>query len=105
MSYTVAQRTHDIGVRTALGARRVDILRQVLIEAFALVGAGMAIGLVGALGVAKGLQHLLEELSPTDPLAFAIAVAVLAFVALLGSLIPARRAAAIDPVLALRVEG
>ncbi len=105
MSYTVAQRTHDIGVRTALGARRVDILRQVLTEAFALVGVGMAIGLVGALGVAKGLQHLLAELSPTDPLAFAIVVAILAFVALLGSLIPARRAAAIDPVQALRVDG
>jgi putative ABC transport system permease protein len=102
MSYTVAQRTHDIGVRTALGARGADIVRGVLGPAMRFVAVGMAAGVVGAALMTRTLAHLLTQLSPNDPTAFAAAIAVLASAALAGAYLPARRAIRIDPAIALR---
>jgi len=105
MSYSVAQRTHDIGVRAALGAQPSDILRGVLGAAMRLVAVGIAIGVVGALLMTRGLAHLLTQLSPNDPTALGAAVCVLAAAALVGSYLPARRAMRVDPMTALRRDG
>jgi putative ABC transport system permease protein len=105
MSYSVAQRTHDIGVRAALGARPADILRDVLGAAMRLVAAGIAAGVAGALLMTRGLAHLLTQLSPNDPAALGGAIVVLAAAALAGSYLPARRAMRLDPMVALRRDG
>jgi putative ABC transport system permease protein len=102
MSYTVAQRTHEIGVRTALGAQSSDILRGVLGGAMRLVMIGIAAGVAGAVLMAQTLAHLLTQLSPNDPVSFGAAVAVLVSAALAGSYLPARRATRVDPAIALR---
>jgi putative ABC transport system permease protein len=102
MSYSVAQRTHDIGVRTALGAMPVDILRTVLGGSMRFVGAGLAVGVIGAILMTRMLAHLLAQVSPNDPVAFAVAVLVLIAAALAGSYVPARRAMRVDPAIALR---
>ena len=102
MSYTVAQRTHEIGVRTALGAQSTDIVRGVLGGAGRYVLIGLAIGVVGAVLMTQTLAHLLTQLSPNDPVAFGAAVAVLTTAALAGSYLPARRATRVDPAIALR---
>ena len=102
MSYTVAQRTHEIGVRSALGARSADILRGVLGGAMRSVGIGIGVGALGGLLMTRTLAHLLTQLSPNDPLAFGGAVVVLVTAALAGSYLPARRAMAVDPSIALR---
>jgi putative ABC transport system permease protein len=102
MSYTVAQRTHDIGVRTALGAQPADVVRGVLGPTMRFVVFGIAIGVAGAVLMTRALAHLLTQLSPNDPVAFGGAVAVLASAALAGSYLPARRAMQIDPMVALR---
>jgi putative ABC transport system permease protein len=102
MSYTVAQRTHEIGVRTALGAQSSDILRGVLGGAMRFVMIGIAIGVVGAVLMTQTLAHLLTQLSPNDPVAFGAAVVVLVCAALAGSYLPARRATRVDPAIALR---
>jgi len=102
MSYTVAQRTHEIGVRTALGAQSPDILRGVLGGAMRFVIIGIAIGVGGAVLMTQVLAHLLTQLSPNDPLAFGAAVVVLTSAALAGSYLPARRAIRVDPAIALR---
>jgi len=104
MSYSVAQRTHDIGVRAALGAQPSDILRGVLGTAMRLVAVGIGVGVAGALLMARGLAHLLAQLSPNDPAALGAAVVVLAAAALAGSYLPARRAMRVDPAVALRRE-
>ena len=105
MSYSVAQRTHDIGVRAALGAQPADILRGVLGAAMRLVAAGIVVGVAGALLMTRGLAHLLTQLSPNDPMALGAAIVVLAAAALAGSYLPARRAMRLDPVVALRRDG
>ena len=105
MSYSVAQRTHDIGVRAALGAQPRDIMRGVLGAAMRLVAAGIAVGVAGALLMTRGLAHLLTQLSPNDPTALAAAIVVLAAAALVGSYLPARRAMRLDPMVALRRDG
>ena len=105
MSYTVAQRTHEIGVRTALGAQSSDILRGVLGGAARFVVIGIAIGAAGAVLMTHTLAHLLTQLSPNDPVAFGAAVAVLASAAFAGSYLPARRATRVDPAIALRQDG
>src|SRR5213078_624112 len=105
MSYTVAQRTHEIGVRTALGAQSSDILRGVLGGAMRFVVIGIAIGAAGAVLMTHTLAHLLTQLSPNDPVAFGAAVAVLASAAFAGSYLPARRATRVDPAIALRQDG
>jgi putative ABC transport system permease protein len=104
MSYTVAQRTHDIGVRTALGARPADIVRGVLGPVMRFVALGAIVGVAGALVMTRTLAHLLTQLSPNAPMALGAAVAVLASAALAGSYLPARRAMRVDPVTALRRE-
>jgi putative ABC transport system permease protein len=103
-SYSVAQRTHDIGIRTALGARPGDIVRGVLGGALSMAGIGIVVGLVGAVAMTRALAHLLTDLSPGDPLSLAAAVLVLAAAAAVGSWLPARRAMRVDPAIALRRE-
>jgi putative ABC transport system permease protein len=102
MSYTVAQSTHDIGVRTALGAQGADVVRGVLGPAIRFIVFGIAVGVAGAALMTRTLAHLLTQLSPNDPAAFAAAVVVLALAALAGAYLPARRATRIDPAIALR---
>ena len=104
VSYSVAQRTREIGIRVALGARRRDVLGLVLREALRLTALGVALGLVGAFVATRVLRSLLFEVKPTDPATFICLSLLLTFVALLASYIPARRATKVDPLVALRYE-
>ena len=104
MAYAISQRTGEIGLRMALGARRGDILRIVLNEAALIVIAGVGAGLLGSLLLTRFLQTLLFDIKPTDPLTFGTLTILLAGVALLASFIPARKASRIDPLVALRHE-
>jgi predicted permease len=104
LAYAVTQRTREIGVRMALGASPVQALLLVAREGFAVVGAGLGAGVLGALLAAKAFAGLLFGIGPTDPLALAGAVCLLALVAVLAMLLPARRAARVDPAVALRAE-
>jgi putative ABC transport system permease protein len=104
LSYSVTGRTREIGLRMALGARRGDVIRAILRETAWLVAAGVVLGLVAAPAASRVLANLLFGLAPTDAVTFTIVVAVLAVVALLASALPARRAARVDPVIALRAE-
>ncbi len=100
----VARRTREIGVRMALGARKIDVIRWVLRQAAPLVGAGLAVGLLVSLAVTRVLSSLLHGVTATDPLAVGTVCVVLALAALLACALPARRASRVDPVLALRAE-
>jgi predicted permease len=104
ISYLIGQRTHEIGIRMALGAQQSIVLRQILGEGLKLAIIGAAIGLVAAFGLTRLMTSLLYGVSPTDPLTFAAVAALLVAVALLACYIPARRAAAVDPMVALRHE-
>jgi predicted permease len=104
MHYFVEQRTNEIGVRMALGARQGNVLALVLRQGLALAGFGIVAGMLGAWGLTRLLSSLLFGVTPTDPLTFAAAPAILLAVAALACWIPARRASRIDPVLALRQE-
>jgi putative ABC transport system permease protein len=104
MAHSVAQRTHEIGVRMAVGARARDVVGLVLREGARMAALGGALGLLAALGLTRLLESLLFGVSPTDPLSFASVVAFLSACALLGCWLPARRAARVDPVVALRYE-
>jgi ABC-type antimicrobial peptide transport system permease subunit len=104
ISYAVGLRTHEIGVRMALGARRPDILRLMLTGAGRLAAIGVAVGLIFALGLTRLMANLLYGVSPRDPLTFIAVPAILISVALLASYLPARRATRVDPMEALRYE-
>ncbi len=104
MSYGVARRTNEIGIRMALGARSRGVLWLVLREALLLVGIGLVVGVLASLAVTKTAASLLYELKPNDPLTIASATLLLAAVAALAGYVPARRAAKVDPMVALRDE-
>jgi putative ABC transport system permease protein len=105
VSYSVAQRTQEIGVRVALGATRTDVMRLVVGHASALVVLGVAIGLVGAYALASLVRSLVFQVSERDPLTFAVVAATLGAIGILASVIPALRATRVDPLLAMRDAG
>jgi len=104
MSYSVSWRTHEIGIRMALGAKRADVLRLVVRQGMSMTFIGMALGLIGAFFMSRVLVGLLYGVSAKDPLTFAGVSIVLLAIALLACLIPARRATRVDPIIALRTE-
>jgi putative ABC transport system permease protein len=104
MSYSVAQRTHEIGNRMALGAERMDVLRLILKEGLLLAGIGVVAGLAGALALTRLMRSSLFGVSPTDPVTFAGVAMLLVAVGMAGCLVPAQRAMRVDPLVALRHE-
>jgi putative ABC transport system permease protein len=100
---SVAERTREIGLRSALGATRLDVMRLVVGRGVTLAAAGIAAGVVGAAGLTRLLKSLLFGIAPTDPATFAAAGAVLSVVAVIACVVPARRAVAIDPAEELGV--
>jgi ABC-type antimicrobial peptide transport system permease subunit len=104
MSYGVARRTNEIGIRIALGARGRSVLWLVLREALVLVSIGLVVGVLASLAVTKTAASLLFELKPNDPLTITLATLLLSLVALVAGYLPARRASRVDPMVALRDE-
>jgi ABC-type antimicrobial peptide transport system permease subunit len=104
ISYTVSQRRREIGIRAALGAAPVDLKRMFVRYGLALAGVGVAIGLGAAAALTRLMKSLLFGISPLDPLTYTAVPVVLVAAAVLASYLPARRAAAVDPVEALKAE-
>jgi ABC-type antimicrobial peptide transport system permease subunit len=104
MSYDVERRTHEIGIRMALGAQRRDVIGLVLRETMLLVVIGVIIGLSAAIGATRLITSLLYGLTPNDPLTITLASLLLLTVAALAGYLPARRAARVDPMVALKHE-
>jgi ABC-type antimicrobial peptide transport system permease subunit len=104
ISYSVTQRTQEIGIRMALGASARDVQTRIVIQTLEMAAIGMAIGVVGSLALTRSLTGLLFGITPTDPPTFAAMLLVLGIVAALAGYVPARRASRIDPLVALRTE-
>jgi putative ABC transport system permease protein len=104
VSYMVVQRTREIGIRIAMGAARTGVLRLEMVRGLRLSAWGVLIGLPAAFGAAHMLSSLLYDVSPFDPFTFGVATSALVFVSAVASLIPARRASKVDPIVALRYE-
>jgi putative ABC transport system permease protein len=104
ISYVASQRTHEVGIRIALGAQRADVLRLFIKQGMSLVLLGVGLGLMGAFALTRVMISLLFEVSPNDPLTFAGVALLLSLIAVLACYVPARRAAWIDPLVALRHE-
>jgi predicted permease len=104
ISYAAGRRTHEIGIRMALGAQTIDVLKMILSQGLAIVLIGIVLGLVAAAGMARLVGKFLVGVPPSDPLTYSAAALVLALVALLACYIPARRAMHVDPMVALRHE-
>jgi putative ABC transport system permease protein len=104
ISYSVSRRTHEIGIRMALGAERADVVRLVIAQGMGMALAGIAIGVAGALALSRVLTSQLYQVSATDALTYAVVSVLLLMVALASTYIPARRATAVDPITALRYE-
>jgi predicted permease len=104
ISFAVSQRTHEIGLRMALGARRMDVLKMVMKQGIGLAIGGVTLGLVASLGVTKVVRSLMNGMSPANPFTFVMVAALMIAVALVASFLPAWRATRVDPVIALRHE-
>jgi putative ABC transport system permease protein len=104
LSFSVAQRTQEMGVRIALGAQQSDVLALVIRQGATLAAIGVAIGLLGAFGITRVIASLLYNVTPTDPVSFGGVALFLAAIAVLASYLPARRATTVDPIIALRQE-
>ena len=104
LAYSVSQRTHEIGVRMALGARGADVRRMITVQGVRLAAIGIAVGAVGAAGLTQGLRSILFNVSATDPVSYVGVALFLTVVAIAASWLPARRATHVDPIVALRTE-
>jgi putative ABC transport system permease protein len=104
LSYTVERRTHELGIRVALGAGRSDVVRLVMTETLSMAAVGVGLGLVGAFALTRLAQSMLYQVQARDPLTFTVVALVLASVAVIAAIVPARRAARVDPAIALRAE-
>src|SRR5262249_32822164 len=104
MSYSVSQRTHEIGIRIAVGAHRSDVLKLVMGQGGRLAAVGLAAGIVGALALTRLMASLLFGVAPTDPVTFATVALLMMAAVLLACFVPARRAMKVDPMVALRHE-
>ena len=104
LSFSVSQRTQEIGLRVALGAERSDVLRLVVKQGLVLAGLGVGAGLIGAFGITRVISTLLYNIEPTDPISFGGVAVFLGLMAVVASYVPARRATAVDPIVALRNE-
>src|SRR5262249_40167854 len=104
MAYSVTERTHEIGIRIALGAQTGDVVKLVLRQGLTLTCCGIALGTLAAMGLTRLLKNLLFDISATDPLTFGCVAAVLVVIALLACYLPARRAAHLDPLIAIHYD-
>ena len=104
LAYSVSQRTHELGVRLALGASPAALRRMILGHGLRLAGIGIALGLVGALAITRVIGTLLYDVTPTDPVSFGLVTGTLVAVAALASYLPARKATRVDPLTSLRAE-